>query len=163
LTLPVRLRSLLLLAILAVILAGVLIVPFVIHTRAFSSALRENEKKWTSLGSANYEILVASNSPSECTGGWNTIRIEDGEVVDAQNSEHADCPADEFARLTVEALFSRVWEECIHHRSLTRPFPVCNVAYDDLLGYPRRLDTYTFTKDGETLPSITVERVTLAP
>jgi hypothetical protein len=137
--------------------------PFVIETRAFSSALRENEKKWTSLGSTNYEIVVASNSVSECTGGWNTIRIEEGEVVDARNSEHVDCSTDEFARLTVDALFSRVWEECIRHRTLTRPFPVCNVAYDDLLGYPRRLDTYSMTKDGESLPSITVESVTLAP
>jgi Family of unknown function (DUF6174) len=156
-------RSLLLLAILAAVLAGVLIMPFVIHTRAFSSALRENEKKWTSLGSTNYEIVVASNSVSECTGGWNTIRIEGGEVVDAHNSEHADCSTDEFARLTVEALFSRIWEECIYHRSLTRPFPVCNVTYNQLLGYPSRLDTYTFTEDGEHLPSITVESVTLTP
>jgi hypothetical protein len=84
-------------------------------------------------------------------------------VAQGTNSEHGTCARDEFALLTVEALFARIWQECVFDRTLWRPFPTCNVAYDERLGYPGRLDTYTFTESGEYVPSITVERVTLDP
>ena len=86
-------------------------------------------------------MVVASNFSSDCTAGWNTILINGGEIVEAHNSEVKDCSYENFGQLTVEALFNRIWDECLRSRSLRRPFPVCNVSYDDDFGYPRRLDT----------------------
>jgi hypothetical protein len=161
LTIRLTVRQLILGAALAAGLAFLLVLPFIRYNRAFLARLRTSQAKWDTLGSSNYEIVVASNSLTRCTGGWNTIRVREGGSVQGSNSERGTCARDEFVLLTVEALFARIWQECVFDRPLWRPFPTCNVAYDEQLGYPRRLDTYTFAESGEYLPSVTVERVTL--
>jgi len=163
LTIRIPIRKLPLWIFLAIIALIVVVMPFWLYTYTFQSRLLSNQEKWKGLVSREYEIIVASNSLSDCTGGWNSITVSDAEIVAASNSERRNCPLASFGQLTVEALFTRIWEECIRNRPLTKPFPVCNVAYDEQLGFPRRLDTFTFNQQGEYLPSVTVERVTLHP
>jgi hypothetical protein len=104
-------------------------------------------------------MIVASNSLSDCTGGNNTILVESDEVVEAQNRERPSCALVDFEQLIVDALFIRIWDECVHNRSQNRPFPMCNLAYDEVLGYPERLDTYLFAEDGEYRSSITIRQM----
>jgi hypothetical protein len=106
-------------------------------------------------------MLVASNSLTDCTGGWNTILVREGGILQATNSERDDCSSEAFNQLTVESLFGRIWEKCVRDRTFYRPFPICNVVYDDQLGYPKHLDTDTFNEQGKDLPSITVEKLML--
>ena len=84
-------------------------------------------------------------------------------MLQGNNSEHGACAREEFALLTVEALFARVWDECMLRPTWPPLFPLCHVAYDERLGYPRRVDTYTLTESGEHTPSITVDSILLDP
>ncbi|MDF1515263.1 MAG: DUF6174 domain-containing protein [Anaerolineae bacterium] len=156
-------RKLLLLAVLVVIIILILLLPFTLYIYKFKTNLQDNLEKWSNLSSGHYEMVVASNAHTTCTGGWNTVIVEHGKVTKGRNAECDDCTLEDFSHLTVEALFDRIWEECIHHRPWYLPFPVCNVAYDDQLGCPIRLDTYTFTPEGEYLPSITVDSIIFLP
>ena len=146
-----------------VLILIILLSPFVLYTNAFISRLRSNEEKWARLGSRNYEIVVASNSLSDPSGGINILRVENGQIVEADNPDCTSCSLDDFSALTIESLFGRIWEECVRNHSRGLQFPICNVVYDQELGFPRRLDTYTFTEEGEHLPSITVDTVRLLP
>lgn len=159
----IDIRKLPLWILLAVAAVIVLISPFVLYSYVFQTRLRDNQEKWARLAADEYEIVVTSNTLSDCTAGWNTILVRDGEIVEARNSEQSDCPRERFGQLTVEALFDRIWDECVRNRPLGTPFPVCNVVYDEELGFPRRLDTYTRDEQGVFLPSVGVERVTLNP
>ena len=150
-------RRPLLVGFLGAVLLVVLVLPFVLHTNAFISKLRSNQEKWSRLAPRSYEMVIASNSLSDPTGGINVLRVENGQIVQAENADCGDCSLDDFNHLTVEALFERIWEECVRNHARGLPFPICNVAYDQDLGFPRRLDTYTFTQEGEYLPSITIE------
>ncbi len=120
-------------------------------TKAYNSAL----SLWQSAGPTAYTMVVANNSPTQPIGGWNTIRVQDGLVLDGQNPDCPDCTPADFASLTVEALFQRIEEQCLRDF----PFQFCNVAYDEKLGYPRRLDTYPYNAAGVERPSITVDSV----
>lgn len=146
---------------LAILLFVLLVAPFAAHTYWFVARLRANEEKWSSLAVREYQLDVASNSTTDCTGGWNLIVVEDGQLIEGENDEHDHCALGDFEQLKVEALFDRVWDECVYNRSLRRPFPMCNVAYDETHGFPTRIDTYTFDADGEYRPSITVERIAI--
>ncbi len=148
---------------LAVIGLAILILPFLLRTSRFRSKLLSNQEKWVRLEPSEYEMVVESNSMNDCTGGWNTILVRGGEIVEAKNSKNGNCSHESFRQLTVEGLFTRIWNECIRNRAFSMPFPVCNVEYDEELGFPRRVDTYTFNKQGEYLPSVTVESVTRNP
>jgi hypothetical protein len=150
------------LGILLSILVGLLLIsPFAAHTYLFVRRLRKNEEKWRRQDISRYQMEVASNSHQDCTGGWNQLIVEDGKLIEGENIERGGCAPIDFEELTVKALFARIWEECVNNRSLRRPFPYCNVAYDDELGFPRRVDTYIFDADSRYPPSITVDRVTV--
>jgi hypothetical protein len=161
-TIHIGAGKVLLLALLIAIVIIILLLPFTFYTHKFKTNLLDNQEKWANLNPGQYIIVVASNAYTACTGGWNTIHVVDGKVTQGRNSEHDDCTLEDFNHLTVEALFNRIWDECIHRRPWYRRIPVCNVAYNDLLGYPRRLDTY-INAEGEYLPAITVDSVTLSP
>jgi hypothetical protein len=139
----------------------ILLLPFALHTYNFHTSLRRNQEKWNLQATTGYEMLVASNSLTDCTGGWNTILMQEGEILQASNSERDHCSPQAFNQLTVESLFNRIWNECIQIRPFNLSFPICNIVYDEQLGYPKRLDTYTFNEQGDHQPSITVERLTL--
>lgn len=120
-------------------------------TKAYNAAL----SLWESADTTAYTMLVANNSPTQPTGGWNTLRVHDGKVITGQNPDCPDCSPADFAPLTVEALFERIQAECLHDF----PFQFCNVAYDKTLGFPVRLDTYPYNQFGIERPSITVQSV----
>jgi len=147
----------------AIALPVALIAPFLIHTQMFIARFETSYEKWTRLDSPNYEIIVASNSLTDPTGGINTLQVQDGRIVEASNPDCAVCPLAEFAELTVDALFARVWDDCIRTYPRGFQFPICNVEYHDVLGYPARMDTYTFNDQGECEPSITVLSLRLLP
>jgi hypothetical protein len=155
----ISLRRLILTIILFLGLVFILASPFLLHDYAFITRLQRNQERWADYGAGEYEMRLASNSLTGCTGGWNTLHVRAGNIVAARNDSGNTCALDEFAQLTVEGIFARIWEECVQNRSLSRPLPYCNVAYDPDFGFPRRLDTYTLTADGEYAPSITVEWV----
>jgi hypothetical protein len=140
-----------------------LILPFIAHTFTFITRLRSNEAQWAEYGSNSYEIILASNSLDDPTGGINQVTIENGQIISGHNPDCALCGPGDFRQFTVEALFARIWKECVQDRLLRFSIPICNVAYDPELGFPRRLDTYTFTQEGKYQSSITVERVSLDP
>ena len=136
---------------------GLLLSPFLLHTWRFNATFRANRGKWADFGSTSYEIVVASNSLTRPTAGWNTIRVVNGEIIAAENPDCAGCPLDDFTDLTVGALFDLIENVCLPRF----PFPICNLVYDEALGYPRRVNTYAVDEKGEHLPSITVESVQL--
>jgi hypothetical protein len=104
---------------------------------------------------SSYTAIVTSNSHTHPTGGTNTIRVENDRLIDGQNPECPNCSIEIFNNLTIEALFQRIKAECLYD-FLTQP---CNVAYDQTIGYPIRIDTYHHNRDGQERPSITVESV----
>jgi hypothetical protein len=118
---------------------------------AYNTAL----SKWRSAGPDAYTVVVASNSLTQPTGGWNTIHVQDGIVLEGRNPACAGCPSEAFELLTVEALFRRIEAECL----MQFPSQFCNVAYHDTLGYPVRLDTYPHHRSGIERPSITIDSV----
>jgi hypothetical protein len=83
--------------------------------------------------------------------------------VEAENPGCTDCSLQNFGYLIVEALIARISDECVTRRPRGLPFPFCNGAYDQDLGFPRRLDSYTFSEQGDYLPRITVEWVRFDP
>lgn len=156
-------RRWLVIGLLVSLLLFILALPYIWHTTAFIARLRSNEEKWAKYGSSNYEMIVASNSLDNATGGVNHLRIEAGRIVEGHNPDCDLCVPSDFSQLTVDALFARIWEECVQGSPLGLSIPICNVEYDQELGFPRRLDTYTFTLERTYQPSITVERVSLDP
>jgi hypothetical protein len=153
----------LVIGLLVILLVFILALPFIWHTTVFIVRLRSNEEKWAKYGSSNYEIVVVSNSLANATGGTNHLRIEAGRIVEGHNPDCGLCAPSDFSQLTIDALFARIWQECLQGGPLGLSIPICNVDYDQALGFPRRLDTYTFTQEGTHQPSITVERVSLDP
>ncbi|UCF61087.1 MAG: hypothetical protein JSV37_15225 [Anaerolineaceae bacterium] len=96
-----------------------------------------------------------SNSLDYPTAGENTIRVRNGQLFQGINASCATCTPADYLPLTIEALFDRIYEECIRGTLL----PICHIAYDETLGYPARVDTYTFYEDGIHAPSITITEV----
>jgi hypothetical protein len=133
------------------------LIPYLGYTVPFNAEYRENTEKWRLRQTASYTIVVASNSYEDPNAGWNSLKVEQGRVVAGENPDCPDCSLSDYQTLTVEALFMRIDREC---RWLF-PFQFCNVAYDEELGYPTRLDTYPPIRNGRHRPSITVEGVIL--
>lgn len=149
-----------LITLMAVIL---LLSPFLLHTYRFKAELISNQEKWTKKATTEYEMILASNSGRDCTSGWNTIRVRDSKIIEAHNAESENCPYENFEQITIEALFDQIWHDCLGSRSFRVPFPVCNVTYDEELGYPKRLDTFALDDQGEYLPSLSISDITLYP
>ncbi|HEX9596471.1 MAG TPA: DUF6174 domain-containing protein, partial [Anaerolineales bacterium] len=142
------------LAIVIVGLAGFLLLSARIAYRRQATAGYEGARSlWQEKGSSSYRIVVISNSHTQQTGGRNEIRVQAGEIAEAHNPNCTSCTLGKFVALTVEGLFQRISTECL------RDFPqqYCNVKYDEDLGFPRRIDTYPYNRDGQERPSITVE------
>jgi len=129
--------------------------PRIAYTRRATSAYEGALALWHARDHSTYTVTVVSNSRTQPTGGTNTIRVVNGQVVEAHNPECPDCPIASFVPLTVEGLFERIQTQCL------RDFPTqfCNVAYDPSLGYPIRIDTSPYNRDGQERPSITVQSV----
>ena len=127
--------------------------PRITYTRRATSAYNAALALWQAADHSSYTAIVSNNSHTQLSGGTNTIRVENGRVIDGHNPECPDCPIEIFDSLTVEALFQRIEAECLYEY----PPQLCNVAYDQTLGYPIRIDTYPHKRDGQERPSITVE------
>lgn len=157
-----RLRVPLAIAIpMALLLAGIIILilqsPQIGYARRTRSEWEAARTLWSARGSASYQAIVHSNAPTEPTEGTNRIWVARGMVRRAVNEDCPSCPHELFASLTIEALFERIATECLD----ALPDPLCSVAYDDDLGFPRRIDTYPRGRDGQEPLSITVEEVVL--
>ena len=141
----------------AVILAvGLLLYyPRFSYARRATSDFEVAHARWQSARPSSYTAIVINNSLTQPTGGANTIRVENGAVVSGQNPQCPSCSPESFSALTIEALFQRIEAECLHDF----PTQYCNVAYDQSLGHPVRIDTYPYNHDGQERPSITVESV----
>jgi hypothetical protein len=136
-------------------LAGVLLIlllPRIAYIHQASAAYQEGLERWQAGDHTSYTITILSNSRTQHTGGTNTLRVENGRVVEAHNPNCPTCQESDFTALTVEALFTRIEAECLHDF----PIQFCSVAYDDTFGYPVRIDTYPHLRGGEERPSITV-------
>ncbi len=154
--LPLAAILLVILVVAAVLLLGY---PRYAYARQAASSYEEALAIWRAANPTRYTAVVVSNSLTQPTGGTNTIRVERGRVVSAENPQCPDCPVQEFDALTIESLFQRIERECLHDF----PTQLCNVAYDQNLGYPVRIDTYPYNREGQERPSITVNSVLLEP
>ncbi len=153
--------------ILAIVVAALLIVAvaallgsprrsYIRHaTSAYASALA----LWNAAGPTSYTAVVVSNSLTQPSGGHNTIHVQGGVLVSAQNPRCPECEPSDFAGLTIDSLFQRIARECLHDF----PTQFCNVAYDQTLGFPVRIDTYPYNLKGQERPSVTVESVIVHP
>jgi hypothetical protein len=103
----------------------------------------------------NYDAIVLSNSLDYPTGGENKVSVRNGLLIQGSNLDCRTCTHADYLPLTIEALFDRINEECIRGTLL----PICHIVYDETLGYPARIDTYTFYEDGIHAPSITITEV----
>src|SRR5688572_25967827 len=70
--------------------------------------------RWESAHPSGYTAIVISNSLTQPTGGVNTIRVENGDIVSGQNPQCPSCSVESFSSLTIEALFQRIETECLH-------------------------------------------------
>lgn len=102
-------------------------------------------------------MRVISNAQEDCTGGEHIMTVNQGDVINVKNIQSTKCPLEVFEALTLDALFTRIWDECIYSRSLRRPFPVGNITYDRALGFPRMLYTHGFSDSGLAHPVIHVK------
>ena len=146
-----------------VLLTGILIAPFALHTRRFIQRLEEAQRSWREAGVISYRMEVASNDWEGCTGGENVIFVEQGEVVQGENNERGHCPMSEFQELTVEALFTEIRSQCIEARSLRYPFPMCDISYDAEFGYPERLAIFWWDRSAPRPPNLHVESFEVLP
>jgi len=150
-----RSTAIILLLVYFIALAALLYLPRLSYTLSATRAYNAALSLWQSAGPTAYIVVVGNNSPTQPTGGENTIRVQDGKAVAGHNPTCPDCTLEDFAPLTVEALFQRIQAECLHDF----PFQLCNVGYDQTLGFPVRLDTYPYNQSGVERPSITVQSV----
>lgn len=132
-----------------------LLSPFIYHKFRFDRLYISNLARWHHLSNGNYDAVVLSNSIEYPTGGENRIRVRDGQLIEGTNSNCGTCTLADYLPLSIEALFDRIDKECIRMTLL----PICNIVYDETLGYPKRIDTYTFHEDGTHEPSITITEV----
>jgi hypothetical protein len=130
----------------------ILLVPRIAYIHQASAAYQEGLERWQAGNHTSYTITILSNSRTQRTGGMNTLRVENGRVIEAHNPDCTTCQESDFTALTVGALFERIEAECLHDF----PIQFCSVTYDDSLGYPVRIDTYPHIRGGEERPSITV-------
>jgi Family of unknown function (DUF6174) len=139
---------------LAALLGAVLLLylPRALYTHNAVSAYNNALSKWRAFGPDAYVIIVADNSLTDPTAGWNEIRVKDGTVLDGHNPGCPSCLPETFTSLTVEALFRRIEDECL----LDFPMQFCNVSYNEGVGYPVRLDTYPHDLRGLERPSVTI-------
>ena len=152
--LPLAAILLAILVVAAVLLLGY---PRLAYMRQTVSSYEAALALWRAANPTRYTAVVVSDSLTQPTGGTNTIRVERGRIVSAENPQCPNCPIQEFDGLTIESLFQRIERECLHDF----PNQLCNVAYDRNLGYPLRLDTYPYNREGQERPSITVDSVLL--
>ncbi len=138
-----------------IVLAALISLPGIAYTLRATKAYNAALSLWQSAGPSTYTMVVANNSHTQSTGGWNTITVQNSKVIEGQNPDCPNCTPAVFAPLTVEALFARIQAECLHDF----PFQFCNLAYDQALGFPRRIDTYPYNQAGVERPSITVKSV----
>lgn len=137
-------------------LVGLLLrAPRLIYTYQARQAYEAARLRWESEGSDSYTMVVFSNAYTQPTEGRNELRVEAGVPVKAENPNCQNCPPAQFAAFTIENLFQRIAAECFS--GFPRRF--CQVAYDETLGYPRRIDFYPYNLDGVERPSITVMEV----
>ena len=144
------------LLIIGVSLAAILLLsPFIYHKLQFDHRYNSNRVLWYHVSMGNYDAIVVSNSLDYPTGGENSIRVRNGLLLQGLNSGCGTCTPADYLPLTIEALFDRIYEECIRGTLL----PICHIVYDETLGYPSRIDTYKFYEDGIHAPSITITQV----
>ena len=146
-------RTIILIVSLSVVI--ILLSPFIVHKISFDLRYKSHRERWDRLSRGNYEAIVLSNSLDYPTGGENRIVVREGKIIEGFNPGCVSCSLEEYGPLTIEALFDRIYKECIHMTLL----PICNVVYDESFGYPRRIDTYTFSEEGIHSPSITISEV----
>lgn len=141
------------------ILASVLLINSlrIAYTRHATSSYNAALALWLAADHSSYTAIISSNSLTQLTGGTNTIIVEHDKILYGHNPECPNCPIEIFDSLTVEALFQRIETECLHNF----PTQLCNVAYNQTLGYPIRIDTYPHNLGDQERPSITVENVQL--
>ncbi len=148
-------RRELLLGVGAFALVLIALAPFMIYRIWFERRLDSHRAIWVGASGGSYDAVVFSNSLDGATGGRNEISVRGGKLAAADNPDCPSCSPDDFASLTIEALFERIERECLQQKLL----PICNVSYDENLGYPGRIDTYTYYAEQSYAPSITVQEV----
>lgn len=139
----------------AIVTVGLLLYPRYAYNRRATSNFEAAHALWQSARLSGYTATVISNSRTQSTGGVNTIKVENGVLISGHNLQCPTCSLESFSAFTIEALFQRIEAECLHEF----PTQFCNVAYDITFGYPLRIDTHPYERDGQERPSITVEKV----
>lgn len=134
---------------------ALLLSAFAYHKITFDYRYRTHRSLWIRASDGNYDATVISNSLDYPSGGTNELNVRDGRLVNGFNSNCDNCTNSDFQDLLIESLFDRIFAECIDQTIV----PICNVEYDETLGYPTRLDTYTFYEGGVHAPSITIPQV----
>lgn len=135
----------------------ILLSPFIYHKLKFDRRYEANQNLWYRVSKGNYDAVVLSNTLEYPIGGKNEISVRNGQLIHGVNTNCETCTLVDYLPLTIETLFDRIYDECIRGRFL----PTCNIVYENNLGYPARIDTYTFSEDGVHAPSITIPQVRL--
>lgn len=148
-------RRRLLLGVGAFSLILIALIPFILYRISFERRLHSYRAVWDRVSDGDYDAVVISNSLDDPTGGRNEIGVRAGKLSTGHNPDCRSCSLEDFSSLTIEALFERIEMECLERRLL----PICNVSYEESLGFPGRIDTYTFDEDGTYTPSIIVQEV----
>jgi hypothetical protein len=133
----------------------ILLSPFVLHKLNFDYRYRSNQARWYAVSKGNHDAVVLSNSLDYPAGGENRIGVREGRLLEASNPDCETCSLAVFQLLTIEAIFERIYRECIQDNLR----PICNVVNEESTGYPMRLDTYLVYEDGVHAPSITITEV----
>jgi len=110
-----------------------------------------NEAKWREKGSHNYTMSISDIS---FMGFYGTLRVQNGNVVDAQPPQFSN---DNYKHHTVDGLFEQIRSHAF------RPFGWETVDYDPDCGYPKRVRFNEWSLFTDQPTGIDVNRLILDP